>query len=146
MDLVVLYIKYLRDRHCSPATLAENAEVAIKVVTWLLHTNQLPTHIMPAHVQSHLVHLERLSTQAQRNIPPKPPKPVTANQLTPEELTMMVQSMYTEVEQFATSPHATAMTISEAERLMEVCMACCFWGYLEPLRSSGEYNCSFIML
>lgn len=140
MNLVVLYIKYLQERRCRPATLAANADVAIKVVRWLLHTNQLPGNTVLAHVQAHLVYLERLRAQTQRNIPPKPPKPVSASQLTPEQLTVMVQNMYNEVVQFATGPGASAMTISEAERLMEVGMACCFWGFLEPLRSSGKYK------
>lgn len=138
MLLLQQYVTFLRERGCSRATLAEQADVAIKVVTWLIHDNQLAAGGVQA-AQGHLVLLKRLRHQLRTCLAPSPKKPV-AEQVTAEHLTVLVQEVYDRVKGYATAA-AKDIGIHEAVLLMRACMACLFWGFVQPLRSSGKTYC-----
>lgn len=138
MLLLQQYITFLRERGCSRATLSEQADVAIKVVTWLIHDCQLTADGSSAAQQAaegHLVLLKRLRHQLRTCLPPSPRKPLP-ELVTPERLTELLLEAYEEVEPYARGEKN--MMIADAIMLMRVCIACLFWGFVQPLRSSGK--------
>lgn len=148
MQQVMLFICFLRQRGCSKATLAEQVDVAVKVVSWLIYdTTVPPQERLPAGttVEAATVHLQllrRLYRQIQANLPAKPRRPLP-ELVTPEHLAALVFDAMEEAERIISSGFLTdlgvpaAYRIRAAERVMTVCLACMFWGSLPPLRPSG---------
>lgn len=145
MDLIMRYICFLRQRSCSKATLAEQVDVAVKVVSWLIYDTAVPPEErLPADitVETALVHLQllrRLYHQIKANLPAKPRRPLP-ELVTPEHLTVLVFDAMGEAERILSSGFLTMPAgdrIRAAERVMTVCLACMFWGSLPPLRPSG---------
>lgn len=134
--LLQQYIVFLRERGCSRATLAEQADVAIKVVTWLVHDNQLPPGDSNTDAQGHLVLLRRLRHQLRTCLAPSPRKPL-GEQVTPEYLTVLLMEAYEEAKAYASGPREK-IGVAEAIIIQHVCMATLFWAFVPPLRSSGR--------
>ena len=145
------YICFLRQRSCSKATLAEQVDVAVKVVAWLIYDTAVPPELrLPAEttVETAIVHLHllrRLYHQIKANLPAKPRRPLP-ELVTPEHLTVLVFGAMEEAEGIISSGFLTdrsvlsADRIRAAERVMTVCLACMFWGSMPPLRPSGMFD------
>lgn len=145
MGLVQQFVCFLRARGCSRVTLAEQVDVAMKVVTWLVTCGQLPAGTSVEAAQWHLVLLKRLRDQLRTNLPPKPRKPLPVL-VTPEHLTVLVVSLVENatllVQNGALDTTRGQARVELAEQIMLACMASLFWAYAPPLRSSGEASCT----
>ena len=118
MNLLLQFIWYLRKRGCSRATLAAHADVAIKVVLWLIADQQLLPGTTVAAAHQHKKLLENLRHQLRTSLPPKPRRPM-GDLLSPEHLTFLIQEVYDEVVQYEGS-----MSIGQCSHLLKACCSC----------------------
>lgn len=121
--------------------MARQADVADKVVTWMLHDNQLPGGITQATALQLQELLQRLRHQLKVNLAPLPRRALP-EVLSPEELSRSVQQLHAEVvtaiAEHAKRPAGSWMSESTAKMIMRCALAFMFWGFVQPLRSSGK--------
>lgn len=141
LDLVKQYVEFLRQRLCIPATLGEQVEVAIKVVTWLWRDHQLQqTEGLDGQMGGLLQLLESLKCQIHHNLPRPRPRKQPKELVTAEHLTLMLITEYDSVSKYVSDPKAlAAMTIAQCVRLMQLCLATCFWAFIQPVRPAGGF-------
>lgn len=142
LDLVLQYVYFLLQRGCSKATIAEQVDVAWKIVFWLMTDQQLPAGTSQQAAQDHLELLQRLQDQVKANLQNKPRRPLP-QLVTPEHLTVLVLEAREEATQIVAKGCLSDLKISsaerteQAERVLLVCLACLFWAHMPPLRASG---------